>query len=495
MYLCWTECCSHDTAPCILNPQPVEPIASMNIDLDDYPSLRQCPPKTRTNYQIARPPPISSSRRRLRIRPRLLLQLQQLSDHSRPTPALDVLPSSVLPARIAQRVPKIFRTRQLGPNDVLVTTADSTSLQLAQDCDVSSNSSDESEKWDNREMVGVICRPRRSEPQDADSTVCLENGDIWQAARLPRGGHQFTRTDNDGKLTRVRWMPKEKSRSRASTLAATEPSEPPSNARFVFSILKAGVRRHPVLAVLTKDRIEVQDSYAESVPQTPVPSTCTSPASVHEAEAYFEQSFESAPLMVQTDHHLRSLIIMTGLHVFFQEGWSNDAGGGAVPRSPSMTAGYPGQGGSNPARRTVSSVNMGSSHTKLARANTVGAILAGSPAASRTQSTKFHKRSVSETVPPRNVERDFSEQNSGGGPQLRPNNRDSSHGTGSRDASGSDEASTSNSRGALDEKKDKIVPVSVPTKPKAERDRKRRSRFRRLLDTLCFSGRSQRVRT
>ena len=465
----------------------------MNKDSNDYPPPRQCPSKMKTTYQIARPPPISSSRRRLRIRPRLLLQLQQLSDHSRPTPALDVLPTSILPARIAHRVPKIFRTRQLGPNDVLVTTAESTSLQLAQDCDVSSNSSDESEKWDNREMVGVICRPRRSEPQDADSTVCLDNGDTWQTTRLPRGGYQFTRTDKDGELMRVRWMPKGKPRSRAGTLAAMEPIEPHSDPRFVFSILKPGVRRHPVIATLTKDRIEIQDSYAESVSQSPTQSACTSPASGHGAEAYFEEQFESATLMVQTDHHLRSLIIMTAVHVFFQEGWSNDASGGAVPRSRSMTSGFPGQGiAKSRERRAVSSINIGSNHTKLARANTVGGTLTGNPAAPRPQSTGSHMRSVSEKISPRNVE-DLIGQNTGGVLQPRPKYENGLHDTGSRDASGSDETS-SNSRGALDEKKELGEQVLASTKSEAERAR-RRSKFRRLLDTLCFSGRSQRVRT
>src|SRR5947207_12183710 len=148
--------------------------------------------RSKTVFQIALPPPSKKSITRRR-RPRILLQLQQLSEQRRPLPVLDVLPSSYFAPRLAQRFPKIFNGKSsLGPNDIIVTNSNSSegSCWTGQDTGLSSDDV----SYDSREVVGTICREVRRPREDvgsASAEICLGHDLVWRAPPLASGGYDF----------------------------------------------------------------------------------------------------------------------------------------------------------------------------------------------------------------------------------------------------------------------------------------------------------------
>jgi hypothetical protein len=80
--------------------------------------------RPKTSYQLAHPAS-HAHHRCFKIRPKLLLQLQQVSHTPRPLPIFDVLPSTVFLPRLARKFPTIFRGKNgLGPNDLIIVTSD-----------------------------------------------------------------------------------------------------------------------------------------------------------------------------------------------------------------------------------------------------------------------------------------------------------------------------------------------------------------------------------
>jgi hypothetical protein len=313
--------------------------------------------RPKTIFQIAQPPPSRKSRIR---RPRILLQLQQLSDTNRPTPVLDVLPSSCFAPRLAQRFPKIFKGKDaLGPSDIIVTNSDSSAsvFKVGEDSGLSSDD----EASDSREVVGTICRQARKPQEDIASAsveICLDQGLVWKATPLPRGGYEFNAKDADGSPLQARWVRRDRPHRRISS--------PPDAAsqiakRFTFSIVNPSARRHPVIASMTTESIEVYDQYPATVPQNTPQLAPTSPSSILSNEtSYFDIqdliSQRKEPL-INTDHHLRSLIVITGIYVSLEEGWAQDA-----PRSQQRRREHE--------RDSISLIESRATIAKLSRAST-----------------------------------------------------------------------------------------------------------------------------
>jgi hypothetical protein len=314
-------------------------------------------PRSKTIFQIAQPPPGKKSRIR---RPRILLQLQQLSDTNRPIPVLDVLPSSCFAPRLAQRFPKIFKGKDaLGPSDVIVTNSNSSAgvFKVGEDSGLSSDD----EASDSREVVGTICRQTRKPQEDIASAsveICLDQGLVWKATPLPRGGYEFNAKGADGSPLQARWVRRDRRQRRISS-----PPDAASQAakRFTFSIVNPSARRHPVIASMTTESIEVYDQYPAAVPQNTPQLAPTSPSSILSNEtSYFDiQDLISQPKepLIHTDHHLRSLIVITGIYVSLEEGWAQDA-----PRSQQRRREHE--------RDPISPVESRATIAKLSRAST-----------------------------------------------------------------------------------------------------------------------------
>ncbi|KAK1962651.1 hypothetical protein LY78DRAFT_586252 [Colletotrichum sublineola] len=219
-----------------------------------------------TNYLLAYPPPKlrTKQRRFVQIRPRLLLQLQQLSNDKRPMPAIDVLPSSMIAGtvilpRLARRFPKMFRVKgQLGMNGLI--------LAKSEDYDTPADDSDSDEKdLDKRDLVAVISPVARREGERRDSSdeteIVLADGSVWTVTQTNSGSYDFVHVDEAGRTTTARWVRRNARPLSTATCTAVSTPTPPSEYKFTFSILDPELRRHPVMATLTPASLEILDNY------------------------------------------------------------------------------------------------------------------------------------------------------------------------------------------------------------------------------------------
>ncbi|KAJ0307955.1 hypothetical protein COL516b_003930 [Colletotrichum fioriniae] len=206
----------------------------------------------------------TSTRRFVSIRPRLLLQLQQLSNDKRPMPAIDVVPSSMIAGtvilpRLARRFPKMFRVKgQLGMNGLI--------LAKSEDYDNNADDSDSDEKdLDKRDLVAVISPvSSRKEGERRDSgeqtEIVLADGSVWTATQTSNGSYDFVHVDETGQTTIARWA-RRSARPLSTATCSAASITAPSEYKFTFSILDPQLRRHPVMATLTPANLEILDNY------------------------------------------------------------------------------------------------------------------------------------------------------------------------------------------------------------------------------------------
>ncbi|CAG7937226.1 unnamed protein product [Penicillium salamii] len=276
--------------------------------------------RPKTAYQFAHPA-AHARHKRLRFRPKLLLQLQQVSQTPRPLPVVDVLPSTSYLPLLARKFPAIYRTRNgLGPNDVVVVISEQYEQSVASIPEKRVSSEDEDE--DHREVVATICQKLQEDARlKGKAEICLNFGPVWEATPLPSGSYEFVaQTDNGVQV--VRWALRS-GRSRRMTAPSGGPTaQREGGKRFTFSVIDPSTRRHPVIASLTRNQLEVHDEYSMPTRSGTGPTTPSSGMSVAS-----DASDGEAPLNSQTvtlDDGLRTLIIITGIWVAFREGWSDN---------------------------------------------------------------------------------------------------------------------------------------------------------------------------
>ena len=312
---------------------------------------------SKTSFQLAHPPPAIKHRQRFNIRPKVLLQLQQISDASRPVPILDVLPSVVFAPKLARKFPSVFKGKDgLGADDLVVVTS--------QNYDSSGALNDKSEiiledeSWASREIVAAICQPRKRGGAEGVTEICLNHGPLWEASCLPSGAYEFASVDGNGQRTVVRWVPKlSVNRRRSYNSQSNQVPASTEQRKFTFSIINPNSRRHPIIATLSRFSIDVSDRY--STPSSAIPTydprlgqQLTVPDGRH---AHFNESERPAKSMAETDERLRSLIVVTGIWVAFQEGYSPNYQYAKPAASPPIST-QP----ATPAKRRNLSISLGS---------------------------------------------------------------------------------------------------------------------------------------
>lgn len=221
-------------------------------------------PRRSTRYAMCHPAPqlLTKQRMLVQIRPRLLLQLQRLGDR-RPTPAFDVVPSSIISGtiiipKLAKRFPGLFRMKpELGQDDLLVVRSE----------DYSENeqkTTSDGTAFDDRDLIAVISPV--PELGDDGSEIILDDGTIWTTSRLPNGSYEFTSTDILGKATTARWVkrpvktpPEPKDGTPLSNQPPPSPSSP--EYRWTFSIINPSTRRHPIMGVIAGTELEIYHTY------------------------------------------------------------------------------------------------------------------------------------------------------------------------------------------------------------------------------------------
>lgn len=290
---------------------------------------RKSTSRSKTSYQLAHPPE-HARHKRLRLRPKLLLQLQQVSQTPRPLPVLDILPSTVYLPRLAQKFPTIFRGKNgLGPNDLIIVMSglyERTASSIPE-----KHVSSEDEDKDQREVVATICQLLHEDARArGKAEICLNFGPVWEATPLPSGSYEFAAHTDDGVQVICRWALRNGKNRRASAPVGTQQRE--DLKRFTFSIIDPSTRRHPVIASMTRNQLEVHDEYSTAPRSATGLTTPNSGVSV-----LSDASDAEAPLdlhLVTVDDDLRALIIITGIWVAFREGWSHNFSYGDPLSSP-----------------------------------------------------------------------------------------------------------------------------------------------------------------
>lgn len=291
------------------------------------PRQKKATVSTKTCFQLAHPPPAIKHRQRFSIRPKVLLQLQQISGATRPIPILEVLPSIVFAPKLARKFLSVFKGKDgLGADDLLVVSSqsyNSPSLQKGKLDDIT-----EEDSWATREVVAAICQPKKREANSEHIIeLCLNHGPVWEASPLPNGAYEFVSMDENGNRTVARWVPRRQLTRRQSHNGHGKPetSSAEQQRKFTFSIINPNSRRHPVIATLYRSSIEIWDRYS-------IPSNMNSPSSsifkqmpvsTDGLPTRFEESeIPTTTTMIETDEYMRNLIVISGIFVAFQEGYS-----------------------------------------------------------------------------------------------------------------------------------------------------------------------------
>ncbi|EQK98423.1 hypothetical protein OCS_05864 [Ophiocordyceps sinensis CO18] len=218
-------------------------------------------PRKMTRFALAHPAPQlrTKQRRLVQIRPRLLLQLQEVGDR-RAIPAFDAVPSGLVAAslfipRLAKRFPRMFLVKpELGPDDVLVVRSDDYGLSTPD-----SSSCRPDGAVDDQDVLAVIS----AIPQQGSSCteIALADGSTWLASPMANGSFEFTSVDDHGITTTARWAWRSLLSTRNSSASVGPPSTPPleqkPGSKWTFSVIDPSSRRHPILGCLTPESVYV----------------------------------------------------------------------------------------------------------------------------------------------------------------------------------------------------------------------------------------------
>ena len=290
--------------------------------------------RTSTAFHLAHPAPtLTQKQRLLQIRPKLLLQLQRLSADSRPKPAIDVLPSTVVVPRLVKKFPRMFRGKaELGANDVMVVKSEE--YDTSDDHVVEDTDSDE-EGLANRDLMAVICQMRKDcGGSQGRAEIVLSDGSVWVATPLPNGLYEFVTVDERGNKITARWVRRSPRRSNADYPGGNE-------FKFTFSIIDPNSRRHPIMASITQSTLDIPDSYT-SVSSSAGKFPPTSPIRSLPGDPEWQPAGDE-PNPERTTHsideNMKTLIQVTGIWVALRQGLSpyfryNDAMASGSASSP-----------------------------------------------------------------------------------------------------------------------------------------------------------------
>lgn len=280
--------------------------------------LRRRSSRPSTVYCLADPPPtVTHKQRLLDIRPKKLLQLRLLSSEGRGKPAFDVRPSTYVAPRIAKRFPRMFKGKdKLGTNDIII--------EKSEDYSIPDRSTDEAdsdvEGSSNKDIIAVICQMPKVEGRlQGHAEIILADGSKWLASPLENGSYDIIKFDESGTpVTTVRWKMWNKKGS------AQNISDPPNkDTKLKFSIINPDSRRHPILASITETKLDIPIHYipvsSSSTETTKAPVRGVS-SELDDEDGETDEVIELPPQLL--DESMRTLIQVTGIWVYFRQGWS-----------------------------------------------------------------------------------------------------------------------------------------------------------------------------
>ncbi|KAI5296439.1 hypothetical protein KEM52_002552 [Ascosphaera acerosa] len=256
---------------------------------------------------------------RIRLRPKLVLQVQQVSNTPRPIPKLDVLPSNYFGSLFGFKALRMLNVAfsRCGPADVVVVPSDSYMHAPAEEDENQAGSDEESE---HRELVAAITMPKREESGNRVGEICLARGSRWDATALPNGNYEFVSTSN-GIKTVARWVLR---RDRRKTDPADSVLAQGEDTRcYTFSIIDPTTRRHPVIGWLNSKGVDVADRYSPAAGLVKQSSDSPDEDAVAEEAVGTPTSGRARPLL-DMDDFTRTLIVVSSIFVSLREGWAKN---------------------------------------------------------------------------------------------------------------------------------------------------------------------------
>ena len=281
------------------------------------PTPKPKPRRTKTSYHLATPPPSHHSNRiHTVVRPSraLVLQLQRLHASTRPVPSFDVIPALAFSAKSKRK-----RLRSLGSHDFVILSSE----EYTEDDD------DEEEDMSSRNVIASIS-PVPKKDRDEDSTRALvefPGGNVWEASQRANGSYEFICRQENGETLTARWVLRAPNTRRRSSQTVTPGKEAKptiqTERKFQFSMINSNTRKHPILATMTGQRIDICDQYSVPTNACSRPSSPTSGSSRMDTMSTHSYSeVENERVLVQTEEHLKKLVIATGTWITLREGFN-----------------------------------------------------------------------------------------------------------------------------------------------------------------------------
>lgn len=274
--------------------------------------------RSSTAFQLAHPAPtLTQKQRLLQIRPKLLLQLQQLAPDSRPRPAVDVVPSTLVVPRLTKKFTRMFRGKaELGVNDVMVVRSEDYN-QPDSSRSVDGTDSDE-EGMANRELLAVICQmPKDLGGSQGKAEIVLHDGSVWVATPLANNHYEFV---SIAEHTTARWVKRPVMR-RSVDFSSNTPPSAVNEFKFIFSVMNPNSRRHPIMASLTQSTLDIPDHYV-SVSSSSGKHPPTSPMGHLQDDQSGDEELSTQRSTFPIDDDMKALIQITGIWVALREGLS-----------------------------------------------------------------------------------------------------------------------------------------------------------------------------
>lgn len=245
------------------------------------------------------------------------MQLQKLSNFTRPLPTFDVLPASVFAPRLKRKVGKFFNNC-VGMQDLVFLTSEDFE-------------DDDEESLSSRHMAASVSveykKVHGEEGKGTKITVIrLDNGPQWEISQTTAGGYEFVAYEDNGNMLVARWNPKGVNPRRRSYQTQISDSGDDGEKKFQFSLVDPNSKKHPILGHLTKQTIEINDRYPlpsissplTSPTATPPQSRPGSPVDTSPLRTTFQPTDER--VMVKTSEHMKTLILVSGIWVALREG-------------------------------------------------------------------------------------------------------------------------------------------------------------------------------
>ncbi|MCJ1284452.1 hypothetical protein MMC26_003784 [Xylographa opegraphella] len=297
---------------------------SSSESLDDiqevFASRPKTSPRTSSSFQLAHPPPATKHKQRRKARSSVLLQLRQISDTRNPVPAFEVLPSALFAPRLLRHFPRLLNGgKNLAAHDLVIVNSQEYGLSGKEN---KQDEDSDTDHYESREVIGVICPSTKTDQESKDqATIFLDQNSSWTATPMGNGGYEFTSIGSQGLTMKARWVPKfskHKGPSRPSSFGQY------LDRKFRFTIINPESRRHPVIGVMNRHRIVVQDQWrVPSTPSaTPMPNSPVTQTLQPLQQCYFEERLLEPDIVNTTDDHLKTLVLITGIWVAIMEGWS-----------------------------------------------------------------------------------------------------------------------------------------------------------------------------